>query len=102
MHSPPRHDASLLRPADKATRVITEIAIESLPQCLLQSYILIVVMHANSMGTSDPHLLAMVDDAVNSAWLADGAFAVDVGGRTYRAEASLRGFYDPRSDRVRG
>jgi len=46
--------------------------------------------------------LAMVDGAVTSAWLADGAFAVDVGGRTYRAEASLRGFYDPRSDRVRG
>ena len=31
-------------PAYKATRVITEIAIESLPQSLLQSYILIVVM----------------------------------------------------------
>ena len=45
--------------------------------------------------------LAMVDGAVTSAWLADGAFEVDVGGRSYRAEASLRGFYDPRSDRVR-
>ena len=45
--------------------------------------------------------LAMVDGAVTSAWLADGAFAVDVGGRVYAAEASLRGFYDPRSERVR-
>jgi glycine/D-amino acid oxidase-like deaminating enzyme/glycine cleavage system aminomethyltransferase T len=41
--------------------------------------------------------LAMVDGAVK-----EGAFAVDVGGRTYRAEASLRGFYDPKSQRVRG
>jgi glycine cleavage system aminomethyltransferase T len=41
--------------------------------------------------------LAMVDGPVKG-----GAFAVDVGGRTYRAEASLRGFYDPRSERVRG
>ena len=46
--------------------------------------------------------LAMVDGAVTSAWLDAGAFAVDVGGRTYRAEASLRGFYDPTSQRVRG
>jgi glycine cleavage system aminomethyltransferase T len=41
--------------------------------------------------------LAMVDGPVKG-----GAFAVDVGGRTYRAEASIRGFYDPRSERVRG
>ena len=33
---------------------------------------------------------------------ADGEFAVDVGGRVYAAEASLRGFYDPSSERVRG
>ena len=32
---------------------------------------------------------------------ADATFAVDVGGRIYAAEASLRGFYDPRSERVR-
>jgi len=41
--------------------------------------------------------LAMVDGPVKG-----GAFAVDVGGRVYAAEASLRGFYDPRSERVRG
>ena len=40
--------------------------------------------------------LAMVDGPVK------GDFAVDVGGRVYAAEASLRGFYDPRSERVRG
>ena len=40
--------------------------------------------------------LAMVDGPVK------GDFAVDVGGRIYAAEASLRGFYDPRSERVRG
>ena len=39
----------------------------------------------------------MVDGAVK-----DGDFAVDVGGRVYAAEASLRGFYDPTSERVRG
>ena len=33
---------------------------------------------------------------------ADGEFAVDVGGRVYPCRASLRGFYDPRSERVRG
>ena len=42
--------------------------------------------------------LAMVD---GPRWSGDD-FAVDVGGRTYRAEASLRGFYDPTSGRVRG
>ena len=41
--------------------------------------------------------LAMVEGAVK-----DGEFAVDVGGRVYAAEASLRGFYDPKSERVRG
>ena len=40
--------------------------------------------------------LAMVEGAVK------GDFAVDVGGRLYAAEASLRGFYDPTSERVRG
>jgi glycine cleavage system aminomethyltransferase T len=45
--------------------------------------------------------LAMVDGAVTSAWLADGAFAVNVGGRVCAAEASIRGFYDPRSEQVR-
>lgn len=50
-------------PAYKATRVITEIAIESLPQCLLQAGILVVVMQASEQGTDDPSILAMVNDA---------------------------------------
>ena len=41
--------------------------------------------------------LAMVAGPVKG-----GAFAVDVGGRVYPCRASLRGLYDPRSDRVRG
>ena len=46
--------------------------------------------------------LAMVEgDAVNNAWLSGGAFAVDVGGRVYATEMSLRAFYDPASERVR-
>ena len=49
--------------ADKATRVITEIAIESLPQSLLQSYILIVVVQQTQDGTANDHVLAMVDSA---------------------------------------
>ena len=50
-------------PAYKATRVITEIAIESLPQCILQSYIIIVVVQQVAAGTANEHILAMVDDA---------------------------------------
>ena len=46
--------------------------------------------------------LAMVDGpGVSRAWLDAGAFAVDVGGRVYPCRASLRGFYDLRSERVR-
>ena len=41
--------------------------------------------------------LAMVEGPVKG-----GAFAVDVGGRVYPCRASLCGFYDPTSERVRG
>ena len=41
--------------------------------------------------------LAMV---AGPRWSGDD-FAVDVGGRVYPCRASLRGFYDPRSERVR-
>ena len=41
--------------------------------------------------------LAMLD---GPRWSGDD-FAVDVGGRVYPCRASLRGFYDPRSERVR-
>lgn len=49
--------------ADKATRVITEIAIEAFPQCVLQSYILVTVMQQSEAGTASPSILAMVGDA---------------------------------------
>jgi len=42
--------------------------------------------------------LAMVE---GPRWSGDD-FAVDVGGRVYPCRASLRGFYDPTSGRVRG
>lgn len=48
-------------PAYKATRIIAEVAIESLPQCLLQSYIYIVVVQAAAAGTATPNQLAMID-----------------------------------------
>ena len=50
-------------PAYKATRVITEIAIESLPQCLLQSFILVVVIQQVGTGTAQPTVAALYDDA---------------------------------------
>ena len=43
--------------------MITEIAVESLPQSLMQSYILIVVIHQTKVGTATPQILAMADDA---------------------------------------
>ena len=53
--------ACLIVGADKATRIIAEVVIESLPQCLLQSYIyLIVVFHSRS-GVATPSELAMLD-----------------------------------------
>lgn len=47
-------------PAYKATRIIAEVAIESVPQCLLQAYIYIVVIHGLKDGTASPQELAMV------------------------------------------
>ena len=40
----------LFIPAYKSTRTIAEVAIESLPQCILQSYILIAVLHRVNSG----------------------------------------------------
>ena len=48
-------------PAYKATRVIFEVIIESVPQSLLQGYIyVIVIMHVNA-GTATPNELAMME-----------------------------------------
>ena len=50
-------------PAYKATRIIAEVAIESLPQCVLQSYIYLVVINSAKAGTATPSQIAMVDFA---------------------------------------
>ena len=50
-------------PAYKATRIIAEVAIESLPQCLLQAYIYIVVVTNVRKGTASESQLAMVEFA---------------------------------------
>ena len=41
-------------PAYKATRIIAEVVIESLPQCVLQSYIYLIVIYHDRMGTATP------------------------------------------------
>jgi hypothetical protein len=46
---------------DKATRIIAEVVIESLPQLLLQSYIYVVVVVHSEAGTASPSELAMLD-----------------------------------------
>ena len=48
-------------PAYKATRIIAEVLIESLPQCLLQAYIYIVVLWSVEAGTATPSQEAMVE-----------------------------------------
>ena len=54
-------------PAYKSTRIIAEVAIESLPQCVLQSYILVTVMHhvnGHAASSAEMHLLsASIDGA---------------------------------------
>lgn len=50
-------------PAYKATRIIAEVVIESLPQCVLQSYIYVIVIFHSNAGTASPSELAMLDFA---------------------------------------
>lgn len=50
-------------PAYKATRIIAEVAIESLPQCLLQAYIYIIVVLQAKDGTAPPNIMAMIEFA---------------------------------------
>ena len=47
-------------PAYKATRVIAEVTIESMPQCLLQSYILVVIEQRVRSDTAEAADLAML------------------------------------------
>ena len=46
--------ALLLLRRYKATRIIAEVVIESLPQCFLQSYIYVTVVHHVAAGTASP------------------------------------------------
>ena len=48
-------------PAYKATRIIAEVMIESLPQCLLQSYIYVIVLHHQRLGTASAEESAMLE-----------------------------------------
>ncbi|HEX5958200.1 MAG TPA: FAD-dependent oxidoreductase, partial [Hyphomicrobiaceae bacterium] len=47
--------------------------------------------------------LAMVgrDGPVDAAWLSEGQWEVDIAGRRYPAEVSLRPLYDPRMERIK-
>ena len=47
-------------PAYKATRIIAEVVIESLPQCFLQSYIYIIVLQHAKAGVATDSELAML------------------------------------------
>ena len=55
------HARMLRDAADKATRIIAEVVIESLPQCFLQSYIYVVVLYHSHAGTASPSELAMLE-----------------------------------------
>lgn len=48
-------------PAYKATRIIAEVVIESLPQCFLQSYIYLAVVYKSRDGTASESELAMLE-----------------------------------------
>ena len=50
-------------PAYKNTRVIAEVAIESLPQCILQAYIYTVVIQHTTAGTASDSEIALMEFA---------------------------------------
>ena len=50
-------------PAYKATRIIIENLLESLPQMLLQAYILVAIVHRIHAGTGNEADRAIYDDA---------------------------------------
>lgn len=53
----------LFVPAYKATRIIAEVAMEALPQSMLQAYIYIVVISKTKDGSAPPNIQAMVEFA---------------------------------------
>ena len=50
-------------PAYKATRIIAEVAIESLPQCILQAYIYTIVIQHTAAGTASESEMALMEFA---------------------------------------
>ena len=61
----------LFLPSYKATRIIAEVMLESLPQCLLQSYILVSVMKHVSLGTDSFSERALLSATVDGATFAE-------------------------------
>ena len=51
----------LFVPAYKATRIIAEVAIEAVPQSLLQAYIYVTIIGNTKQGTASPSETAMLD-----------------------------------------
>ena len=58
-------------PAYKATRIVAEVTLESLPQCLLQSYILVSVMKHVALGTASASEHALLSASVEGATFAE-------------------------------
>uniref|UniRef100_A0A7S2DER8 Uncharacterized protein n=1 Tax=Haptolina brevifila TaxID=156173 RepID=A0A7S2DER8_9EUKA len=58
-------------PAYKATRIIAEVMLESLPQCLLQSYIFVTVMSHLQHHTESVDEVRLINSAVEGATFAD-------------------------------
>ena len=63
-------------PAYKATRVIAEILIESLPQSVLQGYIYVAVIHHSRDGTASPGEMQMLDEWKELCRVQDEASAI--------------------------
>ena len=61
----------LFLPSYKATRIIAEVMLESLPQCLLQSYILVSTMKHVSLGTDSISERALLSANVGGATFAE-------------------------------
>ena len=57
--------------ADKSTRIIAEVLIESLPQCLLQSFILLTVMHHVRDGAASESELYLLGASLEGSTFAE-------------------------------
>ena len=57
-------------PAYKSTRIIAEVTVESLPQCVLQSYILITVMAHLASGAASAEETALLSASIDGSTFA--------------------------------